>query len=369
MMRIANRLYRSGIAAIILTTGLAMAQDQPPAPAQTPAPTGGGWRRAGDQPPAPPQSSEQPQTDPSEPVDRSDAYGQSSAAPPQSDQSAQTAAPPQNSQPYGPQPAARPPYGLPAQLVVKPGTYVQIRTNQYLASNKNQVGDIFTGSLSQPLIVDGVVLAPRGQMVAGRVAQVGKANDGRHVLKLELTSITLADGNQARVYSQLASVQGPRTPGAVQAGTVAGTTTVGAAIGAVAGWGTGAAIGAGVGALAGIAGVIATRNHPAAVYPESVLTFQITSPVTVSTLNAPQAFRYAGPEDHPGQQQLVTRSPRPPAACGPYGCPAAPAYPPPAYYYGGPVYYPGYYAPYPYYWGPGVGVGVVIGGPRVWRRW
>src|ERR1700678_3711110 len=54
MTRISNHLFRSGIAALLFTSGLALAQDQPPAPPQTQAPANGGWRRVGDQPSASP---------------------------------------------------------------------------------------------------------------------------------------------------------------------------------------------------------------------------------------------------------------------------------------------------------------------------
>jgi hypothetical protein len=251
-------------------------------------------------------------------------------------------------------------------LTLKPGTFFTVRTNTMLASNKNKAGDLFTATLTQPLVVDGIVIAQRGQTVVGRVADAGKGKDGVHFLKLELTGITLADGSQVPVQSQLATSQGRTTPAGVQAGTVVGTTAVGAAIGGAAAWGTGAAIGAGAGAIAGIAGVIATRDHPAVLYPETPLTFQVTAPVTVSTANAPQAYRYVGPEDYQQQPAMTSRlNPRPPAG-----------YPPANYLYGPGYYYPGYYPGYypyagyyPYYYGPGFGVGIGIGPGFYGRRW
>jgi hypothetical protein len=163
----------------------------------------------------------------------------------------------------------------------------------------------------------------------------------------------LADGTQTPIQSKLIRTQGGTTPAGVEVGSVIGTSAMGASIGAIAGWGRGAAIGAAAGAAAGLIGVIATHNHPSVVYPETGLTFEITSPVVVSTLNAPQAFRFVGPEDYssPAQPQLRV------------------ARPAPAPYYGAPApgYYPPYYAaPYPYYWGPSFGV--VIGGGYGYRR-
>jgi len=256
----------------------------------------------------------------------------------------------------------RPAYGLPARLTLQPGTFVTVRINGALSSDRNQVGDAFTATLEQPVIVDGVVVANRGQGVYGRVAEVQKHHgDKPSRLGVELTSLTLADGSQAPLHSQLVARQGPTTPGGVQAGTVVGTTAVGAAVGAAAGWGTGAAIGAGAGAIAGMAGVVLTKNHPSVIYPETALTFRVESPVTIATDRAPQAFRYVGPEDYnrPVQRQLVQS--RPPGSYG-YG------YASPYYGYGYP--YGGYYPYYPYpYWG---GVGVYWGPGfyfRGGRRW
>jgi hypothetical protein len=230
--------------------------------------------------------------------------------------------------------------------------------NQGLSTDHNQAGDPFTAVLMQPLVADGVVVAQAGQMVYGRVSTIEKQSSSHPSrMGLQLTSTTLADGTQTPLQSQVVGRQGGSTPGAVQAGTVATTTGVGAAIGAAAGWGTGAAIGAGAGAMAGIIGVLLTRNHPTVVYPESVLTFELTAPMTVSTTNAPQAFRFVGPEDFQRAQALQSR-PGPPAY-GPRSYPSAYPYPYPYPYWGG------------FYWGPGFaygwGPGFYFGG-RYWRR-
>jgi len=325
--------------------------------AQTP-----GWRHLGDSAPAPDdqQVQAQDQTLPvapdqqnPEPVAQPDQQGQPAADPAPAPQAA-----PQMTR------VSRPAYGLPAELTVKPGTYISVRINQALSTDHNQAGDPFTATLMQPLVVDGVVVAHRGQTVYGTVAEVQKQHsDKPSRLKLNLTSFTLADGTQVAAQTQLVARQGGTTPAGVQAGTVAGTTVAGAAVGGVAAWGTGAAIGAGAGAAAGIVGVLLTHNHPTVIYPETALTFQLTAPFTISTTRAPQAFRYVGPEDYDHPPMQMSAGPRP----------AGPS----AYYYGPGYAYPYYYGyPYPYYsypyWGPQWGFGAVILGGRGWGwggRW
>ena len=145
-----------------------------------------------------------------------------------------------------------PPPPMPAALTVAPGTFFTIRVNQPISSDHNKVGDLFTASLAKPIIVNGIVVAERGQTVAGRVVDVEKGGmfKGSTKLAIELTELTLMDGTQVPVHSQLISITGPGEGGRDVA-VVGSTTAVGAVIGAAAGRGTGAASGAGAGGRAG----------------------------------------------------------------------------------------------------------------------
>jgi len=229
---------------------------------------------------------------------------------------------------------------VPFQLTIKAGTFVTVRVDQPLSSDRNQPGDAFSATLVQPVVVDGMVVAQRGQTIGGRVMEAQKAGrvEGVARLGIQLTDLTLVDGQQLPIQTELISRRGPTSEGQ-DAGTIAGTTGLGAAIGAAAGWGKGAAIGAGAGAAAGVIGVLLTRGHPSVIYPESVLTFRIAAPVSFSTERSPQLFRTVDPNEYQRQPGVQTR--RPPSL-----------YPPPPPYYG-----PRYYPP-PYYYGYGYGPGI-----------
>jgi len=325
-----NSTVKTGlVVTFIAVSGLVLAQDEvapPPqvsaqdqagpqgagpqaAPPQNMPPQNGGWRRLG--PAAPdPQNGPQGASDPR--------FAQA-----------------------GPPPAAN----IPPQLTVAPGTYFTVRVNQFLSSDRNQTGDAFSATLVKPIVVNGVIVADRGQVIQGRVSEAKKAGrvSGTSRLGLELTDMTLVDGSQVPVKTELVNRNGTTSVGR-DAGVIAGTTAVGAAAGAVADLGRGAAIGAGAGAAVGIVGVLLTRGNPTIVSPEQVLTFQIDNPIVVSTEHAPQAFRYVSPYDY--QQPSDQPRPRPaPYAGGAYG----------AYY--GPGYYPYYGYGYPYYYGPSIGIG------------
>jgi hypothetical protein len=330
------------VLALLAGGGLVWGQEQPAPPQQPAAPTGG-WRRFGDPPQAQPATPKDP-----EPIAPADPQGAA----------------------QDPAPAADPPraaqsYQLPPELTLKTGSLVTVRVNEMLSSDRNRAGDSFSAALAQPLVVDGIVVAERGQTVYGRVVEAQKASaSAPSRLALELTELSLADGAQTPVRSQLATQQGGTAPAGAQANTVVGTTILGAVIGSAVGRGAGAAIGAGAGVTAGAIAVMLTRNRPTIVYPETALTFRTDAPVLISTARAPQAFRFVGPEDYnrPVQAQLA---PRPPArpAWGPMPYPYPYAYP---YFYSYPYAYSPYWGPY---YGPGLGVGIVIGrgGYGRWR--
>lgn len=248
------------------------------------------------------------------------------------------------------------------QLTVPAGTVLMIRTNEPLSTNTNQVGDQFTGTLEQPLVVNGWVVARHGQTVVGKVKSIQKAGriKGVSQLGVELTDVTLVDGSQAPILTELWRGSGGTSHGA-DAATIGGTTALGAIIGSAADWGRGAAIGAGVGAAAGIGAVLLTRGRPTVIPPESQLTFRLVDPVKVDTTRSRQAFLPVTQEDFGRNQRPSLRARYGPY--GPYG-----AYPPApcGYYYlcYGPGYYgPGYFGVYPSlgWWG--------YYGPRRWRRW
>jgi hypothetical protein len=190
--------------------------------------------------------------------------------------------------PQGPQGPARsyepgtpPP---PAQLTIERGTFLTIRLNQVLSSDRSQQGDPFSATLVKPVVVDGIIVADRGQTIAGRVSEATKAGRAKGVshLGLELTDMTLVDGHQVPLHTQLVGRNGSTSVG--RDATAIGTTT---------------AIGAMIGA-------------------------------------APQAFRPVGPGDYDqpqDQPRLLARPPTPPPA--PYYGPVwGPYYGPYPYYYG-----------------------------------
>jgi hypothetical protein len=286
----------------------------------------------------------------------------SSAGWPRADDPSRTQAHPPGYENQGPEgPAASGPSApAPQRLTIQPGTFVTVRLNQTISSDRNHAGDAFSATLVRPIVVDGFVVAQRGQTLGGRVAEATKAGriEGTSRLAIQLTDLTLVDGQQVPIQSQFASRAGGTSFGR-DAGAIAGTTALGAAVGAAADWGTGAAIGAGAGAAASVIGVLLTRGRPSVIYPESELTFRIQAPVVIATDRAPQAFRYVEPADYDQptdhqQPPAYAEAPPPPHwnayPCVPPYCYYGPGYPyswgPSFYFYSGPRFYgPRFYGP------------------------
>ncbi len=248
------------------------------------------------------------------------------------DRPAQSAPAPQ-SQPAAP---SQPSQSIPGTLTVPAGTVLLIRTNDFLSTDRNQVGDSFTAVLDQPLIVNGWVVARRGQILVGKVKDVRKAGriKGTSELGVELTDITIVDGRQLPVLTELWKASGGTSRGQ-DAATIGTTTGLGALIGAAADWGTGAAIGAGAGAAAGIGAVLLTRGRPTILEPETPLSFRLVDPLTIDTTQSQQAFLPVTQQDFDGGR-MEHRGPRHVAGIypGPYGYPCG--------YYGNCFVYPGF---------------------------
>ena len=200
-----------------------------------------------------------------------------------------------------PDPPPQPAQSVPGTLTVPAGTILLIRMNDYLSSDRSKIGDQFTAVLDQPLIVNGWVVARRGQVLVGQVKQVRQAGriKGTSELGVELTDMTTVDGRQVPILTELWKASGGTSHGQ-DAATIGTTTGLGAVIGAAADWGRGAAIGAGAGAAVGIGAVLLTRGRPTILEAEEPLSFRLVDPVRIDTTQSQQAFQPVNQRDFDG---------------------------------------------------------------------
>lgn len=185
----------------------------------------------------------------------------------------------QNPQPVAPPPPPKPQYKT---VTLPAGTMLPVRVTETLDSGKSQPNDAFHGALASDIGVQGVIAIPRGTPVQGRILDVKEAAHfkGNAALSVELTDVT-ARGKQMSVVTNPYTKEGPGR-GKNTAMKAGGGAALGALIGGLAGGGKGAAIGAIAGGGAGTGVNAMTRGQQAVISTETVVEFQLKSPVTVT---------------------------------------------------------------------------------------
>lgn len=191
--------------------------------------------------------------------------------------------PPVRSEPEPAQPPAPLPPPPPRNVTLQAGMLIPARTVESLSSDRNAVGDTFTATLDQPLVVDGLVIAERGARLEGKVVQAQRAGrlKGLSDLAVVLTQVTTSDGQRVVIETDSFEKHGESST-KENVAKIGGGAALGAIIGAVAGGGKGAGIGTAVGGAAGTAGAAATHGKAVTLPPETRINFRLRNPVTIT---------------------------------------------------------------------------------------
>ncbi len=173
--------------------------------------------------------------------------------PPQSSQP--NAAPSDDAQNAAPAPPVPPPSAAPPQsderVTLPTDSPVTVRMVDSVDSRYDQPGKRFHATLDQDLQQNGILVAPKGTDVYGRLTYASQAGhiQGRAELRLELTTIMI--NGQARAMSTGEYHLAGKSRGKQSAERIGGAAIGGAIIGGILGGGQGAAAGAALGAGAG----------------------------------------------------------------------------------------------------------------------
>jgi hypothetical protein len=175
-------------------------------------------------------------------------------------------------------PPPPPPPPPPKVYTVPAGTPLVVRLEQTVSAKNNNVGDTFTGVLAQSVRVQGVTVIKAGAPATGTVvASKGQGRfKGDGALGIAIRRVGSYSVSTSS-YEKSISGKGKRSTGFI-----AGGGGGGALIGGLAGGGKGALIGGLLGAGAGTAGAAFTGNKDVSVPAESVVTFNLTAPITVT---------------------------------------------------------------------------------------
>jgi hypothetical protein len=169
---------------------------------------------------------------------------------------------------------------LSAQTITLPaGTDIAVRTIDRIDSKKVSLSKDYAASLDDPIVVNGVTVAPANANAYLRVTDSKSAGFSRRAsLSLSLVAVEI-NGQRVRVETNKVDSQSGSQAKRTLAGTGAGAAT-GAAIGGIAGGGLGAGIGAGVGAAGGaVAGKIFGKAVEIA--PETRFSYRLTAAVEI----------------------------------------------------------------------------------------
>lgn len=219
-----------------------------------------------------------------EPAPTTQAAAPPPAAQPAAPPPASAAAPAPAPAPAAPPPAAAMTAAAPApppppkQYIVPVGTPIVVRLEQTVSAKNASVGDSFSGVLAQSVVVHGVTVIRSGAPVTGVVTAA--KGQGRFKGSGDLAIAIKRVGDypvSTTAYEAVSKGKGKRT-----AGFIGGGGGGGALIGGLAGGGKGALIGGLLGAGAGTAGAAFTGNKDITVPAESVVTFRLAEPVTVT---------------------------------------------------------------------------------------
>lgn len=190
-------------------------------------------------------------------------FGEAAPAPP--------AAAPQPEQLPEPPPAAPQ-----AKVVtVNAGTGLLVRMGSTISTATSKQGEFFSSTLEADLVQDGVVVAPKGTTVYGKVTVLQQAGRmaGQNKLELQVTDILL-DNVRVPVVTAGVGAEGVR-----EGGKTVRNMAVGAGIGALAR--SDSSKGAKRGAAAG-AGVSMAKGQPIVINRGTLMEFRLNAPLTVT---------------------------------------------------------------------------------------
>jgi hypothetical protein len=169
----------------------------------------------------------------------------------------------------------------PPPLIIPAGKLIIVRLAQPLGSKESQEGQSFSGSVAEPIQVEGQIVVERGAAAHGTVVAAKAMGHfkGGALLQLQLNSVTIKGERhpvETSIWSQTLKGKGKRSAVAIGGGT-----GVGAALGGIFGGGKGAAIGAVAGAGAGTAGAAYTGNKEIQLPAESAVQFKLKHSIQV----------------------------------------------------------------------------------------
>lgn len=169
---------------------------------------------------------------------------------------------------------------------VPAGTALTVVMLDPISTETNKIGDTFTATLADPIVVNGKIVAEKGDKVTGEVKNVEEPGrvKGRARLELVLKDLTTSNRKYKISTEPFTAVAGSTKDR--DAGIIAGGAGVGAVIGAVTGGKKGAAIGAIIGGGTGTTAVLLTKGKHVKLEPEMRVNFVLSNDVDLPVIRS-----------------------------------------------------------------------------------
>jgi hypothetical protein len=171
-----------------------------------------------------------------------------------------------------------------AMETVPAATAMTVTLLDTISTDGSKEGDKFKATLAEPIIVNGKVLAEKGDHVTGTVKTIEEPGrvKGRARLELVLDELTVGKETHRLSTEPFIVVAGDNKDR--DAALIAGGAGVGAVIGAVAGGKKGAALGAIIGGGSGTTAVLVTKGKQLKLEPETRVNFVLSGDMKLPVL-------------------------------------------------------------------------------------
>jgi len=177
-----------------------------------------------------------------------------------------------------------PPPVVTKNIAIPAGTVLAVSLVTPLRTDSNKVGDQFTATLTQPVVIEGLTLISEGAEVRGHLVQVEEPHRTKGRAKMTLAFETVIDVNGMSHAVETQPVVMEAAPDKISDEAKVGA---GAVVGGIIGALTskkkakGAAIGAAVGAAAGGAAALATKGGQVVLSPGQQFNVEMVKPAEI----------------------------------------------------------------------------------------
>jgi hypothetical protein len=164
----------------------------------------------------------------------------------------------------------------PRTETVPSGTKITVTLADTVSTETNSAGDSFTAHLTQPIVMNGRVVAEKGDRVTGHIAKLDEPGRVKGKARLELVLDEIRTKKETHKLSTEPFIAVSEDSHTRDAAEIGGGAAVGAAIGAITGGKKGAAVGAVIGGGTGTTAVLLTKGKQLTIDPETKVNFVLS---------------------------------------------------------------------------------------------